>query len=1171
MKHGYKISKKILSVLMALVLVVGMTSTAAAVASPAQLKVGVISDIHYYPEQYSDFSDEFGEWAMMGNKQYINQRGIINSALALYKEKAQKGEIDMLIIPGDLSRNGEYLAHTELAAILEEFEKEAGIPVLVINGNHDINNSKACSYIDGKKSVKATNPSEFKEVFKNLGYDLATAVFTPPEGETAGMLSYAVELNGYRIILIDGGKYSSDNTASGKDEHETAGNYSDALVEWVLNQCKEAREKGQTIVGVDHWSLAPHYDSQDTILQGFTLDNWLQISEAFADAGMHYVLTGHSHSNDVSKHINDNGEVIYDIQTDSLMEFPHYCRTARFTNNADGSVTFEYENHEVDEVLPVTVRDTEETYAQPYRKTFSFNYAYKGDIGEYAKALVKPYLYDIFDDITEQGGIVKYLDSMLGLRDMIFKYLGAFTPEIMAFVNDLGSQIDERYINDPEYTVEIVNNIIDRLCDWEVSDYPCLALYDEYGVGDPSAKTTFGDVILTLMINMWQGDEDMSDPGMLDVVDKFENGDLGKQLFDVLYELVVNQLAKDEILSNLYVNVDTFFSNDMYGDAGSFVQVFADTLFAVINSGSADTNNDGKTSYLELADGVLKVLDKVGVVEGGSVDGLLANLMEEYLTDSQYQAWGHTLAYLIADFCSDTEPSYKADSKGSLTYKGAEQVPATQENFRLPSLISVSFGNDTKTQVNVSWYSKYSLTDAAIKIVEADSGKSVMSSYEYPDGVKVDLTAQAKTREFPGVDLGVIGLFPYEVNLQRNIARISGLESGKKYLFCVGDETYGWWSQTGEFKTADGSDDVTFLHFTDSQGQNEKQYGIFADVLDTALEIYDDTDLIVHSGDMTDYGSNVKYWQYFFGCSDNMIKNTIMPVAGNHETMGDTPALLDNFVLPDSAEQDTSEGYYYSFDYNNVHFIMLNTNDTTSDGLSETQLKWLKYDAARSTAKWKIVVLHKATYSNGSHYDDSEVKGMREQFASLMPELGIDMVFQGHDHVYLRTDAMNGNEIVDVQTTETEFKSTTYQTKVDPDGTVYAITGASGCKNYIAKSNSQTDELFPRAERIVKTGLPVFAGIRISGDTLYYDAYSVDNGVAKKIDSFAIKNSDLPGDADGDGKITTADVLKILAVAADVETVSSDMFKIYDVDCDNHITTADARLVLKKAAGLESY
>ena len=1169
MKKFRKYTHKMLSLVLSIALTAGIIPVAGASVAEEKLNLGVISDIHYYPEEYSDFSDEFGAWAMQANKQYINQRGLINSALSIYEAEAQKGDLDFIIVPGDLTMNGEYLGHVRIAEILENFERRTGVQVIVANGNHDINNSKAYSYIDSEKA-KTTSPEEFREIYKNLGYDIATSVYTPPEGEKAGMLSYSVATNGYRIIVIDGGKYSSDNTEDRENEHETGGNYSPELVKWVLSECKKARKNGETIIGVDHWSLVPHYDSQDRILQGFTLDNWLQVGEAFADAGMHYVFTGHSHSNDVSEHINDNGQVLWDIQTASLIEFPHYCRTARFTNYGDGKVEMTYNNHEIDEVLPVTVKDTDETYPQPYRKTFSFNYAFKGDVSEYAKTLVKPLITNLFADIAKNGGLAKYLDNALGLESLIKGYIGPLTPNAMAFIEDLGSQIDERYINNPEYTLSVLNEIIDELCNMVVSDYPAMGLYEEYGVGNSSEKGTFGDAVFTIMIGMWQGDEEFNDPFILDVVDRFENGDLGKQVFNKLKELVVDRLLKDEILSNLYVNIGTLLKPTDLSQLSDLVQGSFSAIVLLCNIG-ADVNLDGKTSYLELANGVLKILDSTGVLEGGSVDGVLDHLMEEYITQSQYDAWGHTFAYLIEDMALDNNPTEKGDSQGELVYTGTLPVVASEENYRLPALISVTLGNDSETEMNISWYSKYTLDKADIEIIPYSENPTFCGVNKHPAELNVEVSTESKIREFPGVDLGILGIFPYEVELQRHIAKISGIKPGEKYLFRVGNAEYGWWSETGVLKTADGSDEVTFLHITDTQGQNEKQYSKVADLIDTAMGIYDDTDLVVHSGDISDYGSNLNYWRYFFSSTDNLIKTPLMPVAGNHETMGDTPAILDNFVLPDSVEQDTSSGYYYSFDYNNVHFIMLNTNDTTDDGLGKAQLEWLRKDASSSKARWKVVVLHKAVYSNGSHFDDSEIEAMRNQFAGLMPELGIDMVLQGHDHVYLRTDAMKDNEIVQVEMTEATYKETLYQVKTDPNGTVYAITGTAGCKNYIAKNNSETDAAFPRAEAIVGTDNPVFAGIRIDGDMLYYDAYTVKNGEAEKIDSFAIKNTLIKGDTDNDRKVTIQDARKILLVASGIEKITTQELELFDIDGDNKVTTKDARLALSIAAGIEKY
>ena len=81
-----------------------------------------------------------------------------------------------VLIPGDLTKDSETEAHKGIAAKLEQFEKDTGAQVLVINGNHDINNYDAASFTSGKE-VKdqslVTSPKQFKEIYQNLGYDLA--------------------------------------------------------------------------------------------------------------------------------------------------------------------------------------------------------------------------------------------------------------------------------------------------------------------------------------------------------------------------------------------------------------------------------------------------------------------------------------------------------------------------------------------------------------------------------------------------------------------------------------------------------------------------------------------------------------------------------------------------------------------------------------------------------------------------------------------------------------------------------------------------------------------------------------------------------------------------------------------------------------------------------------
>ena len=379
----------------------------------------------------------------------------------------------------------------------------------------------------------------------------------------------------------------------------------------------------------------------------------------------------------------------------------------------------------------------------------------------------------------------------------------------------------------------------------------------------------------------------------------------------------------------------------------------------------------------------------------------------------------------------------------------------------------------------------------------------------------------------------------YEIPMTRHMLTVSGLEEGKKYAFRVGDADRDWWSDIGTFTVEDGSDATTFIHVTDPQSMSAHQYETFATVIDKAYEMYPDAGFSINTGDLVDHGDNFNQWQWLLdGSSDTLMHSAMMPVSGNHEGHG-TNATVLNYLVPNAPEQNVEAGVYYSFDYNNVHVAVLNTNNLNDDdALSEDQIEWLKNDMNASDADWKFVAFHRAVYSNGSHYDDSDVVAMREQFSVLMPELDIDIVFQGHDHVYLRTDSMIENKVEkNLETSTTTYNGKDYTVKEDPQGSIYVISGCSGVKVYKQKDPSLTDKLFPRAEAIADVENSVFTGIRIVGDTLYFDAYEVDveTGETTNIDSFAI-HKDLSENID------TEDVGFIRNVFNKVIAFFSDLF-----------------------------
>lgn len=1113
MKNAKQYTKKILSVFFALVMLLSaipMNATAAdslkADILPAKtLSIGAISDIHYYPvELTGNYCDAYMESLKteIGRESY-QAEGLLNSALAALEEHAKTNGMEYVVVSGDLTADGEYLAHVKLAEKLEQFERDTGLKVLVANGNHDINRTDtATTYENGyEEKARAITPDEFLEVYKNLGYDLAYHTYKPTSGK-GNMLSYSVRDDGYRIIMMDVSKYSADMTKDGTDVGETSGAFSDEFLDWVFAEIEDAKSKGETVLGVIHHNLVPHFKNEYQIMQGFNVDGWNEISEQLADAGMHFSLTGHVHINDIAEIVSDNGEKLTEVSMSSVTSFPNYIRELEMTTDGAGKVTLDVESHDIDCVLPVTVNGV--TYDQPFRKeSIKISYFDERGFAGFASDFLGGYI-EKFAPLFAEKGVVEGLKEIgLDLESLLGGLLGEgitlgpigilTTENLMSFIDDFLGQIYELYLTDPQTTIDFINNTLAKLFEIQMSDLPNSAFYDEYGIGSKTEPGTFDDVVMNTILYTYEGTLDLSkDAFMLDVIDNLQNDpELAAEIFNTLFDILLNDILTNNLLNDIELRVDTLFP---FGKFGFLIGKSVDLLLEVVFLGD--------TTILNIADNVLALIEKFDVLEGGSLIGVVDHLKGEYITPSMLDGIGDSLASIVYDFAADY--NFPDDYNATIVYDGKVEVEATRENYRLPTAITVTLGEDY-SQRNISWYTKSTVEGSDIQIVE------YTDAITFTDVIPADITVEADSertiRTYPGIDFGIIGIMQYEIPMNRHTLKISGLEQGKKYAFRVGDADRDWWSETGTITVEDGSDVTTFIHMTDPQSQSAHQYETFAAVMDKAYEMYPDAGFSINTGDLVDHGDNFNQWQWLLdGSSDTLMNTVMMPVTGNHEGHG-TNATVTNFIVPNAPEQDFESGVYYSFDYNNVHVAVLNANSLNDDeGFSDDQIEWLKADMNASDADWKFVATHKAVYSNGSHYDDSDVIAMREQLSVLMPELDIDMVFQGHDHVYLRTDSMIDNKVEGVETSATTFNGKEYKVKENPQGTVYVIGGCSGVKVYEQKDPSLTDKLFPRAEAICDVEYAVFSGIRIVGDTLYFDAYEVnpETGEAENIDSFAI-------------------------------------------------------------------
>jgi 3',5'-cyclic AMP phosphodiesterase CpdA len=639
--------------------------------------------------------------------------------------------------------------------------------------------------------------------------------------------------------------------------------------------------------------------------------------------------------------------------------------------------------------------------------------------------------------------------------------------------------------------------MLDKLLNIEVSDYPSTAFKNTLGFGSTGEKGTLGDLASTVLAYHYTNNEDpKNDKFLMNALERFDNNQNAEVILDTLLTVVLDDLLQGEILKNIKIDPISWGIN---GPVSELAQTVYDMVSGLVGAGDWTGFGIGD---------VISIILISGVIGGDTLSGVVYSVLDEYLTQSQYEVIDGEFYRILKDLTHDENPSYMADFDGTVNYNGKVAVPLSQDNLRLPSHIAVTFGEDSATSVNISYVTKYSITDTDVQIVPF-SEKPDFSKGTTVKGAKIDTNCEIDAdREYSAIDLSFIGIIKHKFTINRHTVEITGLEAGQKYCYRIGDADRGWWSDVGVISTADKGTTFSFLHVTDPQGVTEKQYkNNWAMALETAFDNHD-IDFLLSTGDMVDNGNDFVEWKRMFNtAADSLMDTVLMAGTGNHEERGEN-ANIQNFAYANLPEQDTTTGIYYSFDYNTAHIAVLNTNDLGEDNaLSAEQIEWLKADMGASKKPWKFIALHKAIYSNGSHFDDDDVVAIRAQLLPLMNELDIDLVFQGHDHVYMRTDVMKDNAIVETDTATIKYNGLEYTSKIKPDGTIYSINGTIGPKHYEPKDSSETSELIPDGETVLFLEVPSYSHIQIDGGNLYFDTYSVEDGKETRVDQFAISKT----------------------------------------------------------------
>ena len=219
---------------------------------------------------------------------------------------------DIVMIPGDISKDGEKLSHEYISRELSRLT-DAGIKVYVVPGNHDIGTIENAQYFDGDKRYKAENitSADFAKIYAPFGYEGTV--------RDENSLSYVSEpVDGLVIIGID--------SHSRKIGNKT--------LNWICEQATNAREQNKQVIAMMHHPIMEHFNGQTRMKSDAIVKDDENVRLRFMEAGIHTVFTGHFHTTDVAMAYNESHtDSIFDITTGSKISYPMHHRWITLREN----------------------------------------------------------------------------------------------------------------------------------------------------------------------------------------------------------------------------------------------------------------------------------------------------------------------------------------------------------------------------------------------------------------------------------------------------------------------------------------------------------------------------------------------------------------------------------------------------------------------------------------------------------------------------------------------------------------------------------------------------------------------------------------------------------------------------------------------------------------------
>lgn len=309
----------------------------------------------------------------------------------------------------------------------------------------------------------------------------------------------------------------------------------------------------------------------------------------------------------------------------------------------------------------------------------------------------------------------------------------------------------------------------------------------------------------------------------------------------------------------------------------------------------------------------------------------------------------------------------------------AKTVPAPPKPGA-PRGLHVSFTADPKTTRAVTWF-----TDGL------EPAASVLQYGPVTPGMNAEQIQSAPLPASTAASTGQI----YGVEAITHRAQMTALDPALPIRYRVGSDADGWSpvqvlapGSIGKFR---------FAHFGD-HGMTDYSRATVRSVLAR------NPDFFLLAGDLSYANGDQTQWHPYYDLLEPLAAQVPMMCApGNHEDE-------DNGGLAYKSRMTQSgAGTYYSFDYNNVHFLVSTAGCLVSDGTLAQELLFMEADLAQAVLRrargeidYIMVVQHFTTWTDedGRSPANPTLVALEEH---ILLRYGVDMLINGHDHEYQRS------------------------------------------------------------------------------------------------------------------------------------------------------------------------